>query len=148
MIKSEQTEAYFAAGYNCAQAVFTPFGIEMGLTEDQCMKIAGTFGGGMARQQLTCGAVTGALMVIGLYFGGGIDDYRSKKEATYSMANKFFDEFRKRNNALSCRELLQGLDMNDPEDLKKIQELGLFGKSCVTYVRDAVEIIDALILLK
>ena len=116
MTKSAQAESYFAAGYNCAQAVFTPFGIEMGFTEDHCIKIAGTFGGGMARQQLTCGAVAGALMAIGLCFGGGIDGYLSKKDETYATANKFFDEFRKRNNTLNCRELLQGLDMNNPED--------------------------------
>ena len=65
MTKSEKAVALFAKGYNCSQSVLTSFGQEFGLSEDDCLKISCAFGGGMGRRQLTCGAVTGALIVGG-----------------------------------------------------------------------------------
>jgi len=142
MTRKEDAEFYFANAFNCSQAVLTTFGKEMGFTEDQCLKIGCAFGSGMARQQLTCGAVTGALMVIGLLYGRGLNDDISKKEYTFEKTNEFFMEFQKKHGSIVCKELLQGLNMNDPDDLKKIKELDLFQTSCVKYVQDAVGIIE------
>ena len=36
--------------------------------------------------------------------------------------------------------------MNDPQDKKKIEELGLFQTDCVKYVQDAVEIVEGLLI--
>jgi C_GCAxxG_C_C family probable redox protein len=145
MTRQEDATIYFADGFNCSQAVFTAFGKTMGLTEDQCLKIGSAFGGGMARRQYTCGAMTGGLMVLGLYFGRGLEDDISKKEGTYEKAGEFFKEFEKRNGSVVCKDLLQGLDMNNTLDRIRIEELGLFQTSCVKYVQDAVEIVEKLI---
>ncbi|MCK9421498.1 MAG: C-GCAxxG-C-C family protein [Bacteroidales bacterium] len=145
MTRQEDATLYFADAFTCSQSVFTVFGKDMGLTVDQCLKIGNAFGGGMARQQFTCGAVTGALMVIGLIFGRGLNDDLTKKEFTYDKVIEFFTEFRKRNGSVNCRELLRGFNMNDPEELKQIEELELFQTSCVKYVQDAVEIVEQLI---
>jgi len=51
MTRQEDAVIYFADTFNCSQAVFTAFGKNMGLTENQCLKIGCTFGGGMARRQ-------------------------------------------------------------------------------------------------
>ncbi len=145
MTRQEDATLYFADTFNCSQAVFTVFGKEQGLTEDQCLKIGCAFGGGMGLQQYTCGAVTGALMSIGLHFGRGLNDNISKKEDTYKKTVEFFKEFKKRHGSIVCKELLQGLNMTDPQDRKKIEELGLFQTVCAKYVQDAVEIIEQLI---
>ena len=116
----------------------------LGLTEDQCLKIGCAFGGGMARNQFTCGAVTGALMVIGLIDGRGVNDDISKKEITYRKTNGFLAEFTRNHGSVVCKELLQGLNLNDPGDLKKIGELGLFPTACSKYVGDAVVILEHL----
>jgi C_GCAxxG_C_C family probable redox protein len=142
MTRKETAKKYYADAFACSQAVFAAFGKEMGLTEDQCLKIGGAFGGGMARNQLTCGAVTGAMMVIGLLYGRGLGDDVSQKEITYEKANELFEEFQRRNGSLNCKDLLHGLSLNDPEELKKIQELGLFQTSCIKYIEDAVEILE------
>ena len=55
--------------YNCAQAVFLPFAERKGLTAEQALAITQNFGGGM-RAGLTCGAITGGLMALGLYGAG------------------------------------------------------------------------------
>ncbi len=98
----------------------------------------------MGRTQNTCGAVTGALMVIGLKYGKGINDPEEKKAFTYSKSREFFDEFIKLNGSINCLELLNGLDMNNPDDHKKIIEQKLFENSCEKYVMDAVRIAEQL----
>ncbi len=55
-----------AVHYNCAQGVFIPFAEKKGLTKDQANAITQNFGAGM-RAGMTCGAITGGLMVLGLY---------------------------------------------------------------------------------
>ena len=145
MTRQEDALLYFADTFNCSQSVFTVFGKEQGLTEDQCLKIGCAFGGGMGLQQYTCGAVTGALMAIGLHFGRGLNDSISKKEDTYKNAVEFFREFKNRHGSIVCKELLHGLNMTDPEDRKKIEELKLFQTVCAKYVQDAVEIVEQLI---
>ena len=75
MKKSEKAVEYFRNKFNCSQSVLTVFSNEYGLSENDCLKMACAFGGGMGRQQQTCGAVTGALMALGLKYGKGINDH-------------------------------------------------------------------------
>jgi len=56
--------------YNCAQAVFMAFADKASLDLDTADKIASNFGAGMKTGSV-CGAVTGGLMVLGLF---GITD--------------------------------------------------------------------------
>ncbi len=145
MKRSEKALAYFNNSFNCAQSVLTSFGPELGLSEDDCLKVSCAFGAGMGKQQHTCGAVSGALMVLGLKFGKARNDSESKKENTYEKAADFLKSFESQNGSIQCFELLQGLNMNDPEDLKKINELRLFETSCEKYISDAVEITEKLL---
>jgi C_GCAxxG_C_C family probable redox protein len=144
MNHKEAAVTYFANGFNCSQAVLSVFGNELGLTEDQCRRIGCAFGGGIARNQHTCGAVTGALMALGLQYGEKFSDNALFKEKTYEKANEFIREFTERHGSVVCLELLDGLNMNDPEDRKRIDELGLFKTACAVYVKDAVEILENL----
>jgi C_GCAxxG_C_C family probable redox protein len=99
----------------------------------------------MGRMQHTCGAVTGALMALGLKHGKGLFDDDSKKQETYALTRRFCDEFRDGHGSLNCRDLLLGLDMNDPEENQKIKELGLHSTHCARYVKSAVVIVEALL---
>ena len=145
MTKSENATLYFSNTFNCSQSVLASFAQDYGLTEDQCLKIGCAFGGGMARQQMTCGAVTGALIVLGLQYGRAASDPSSRTVMVYDKTTEFFNDFKKRHGSINCRELLQGLDMNDPDDRKKIEELKLFQTICVMYVQDAVKLTERLI---
>jgi C_GCAxxG_C_C family probable redox protein len=143
MTRSENAQHYFKNGFNCSQAVLAAFADDLEMSKDSCLKIACGFGGGMARQQLTCGAVTGAIMALGLKFGKAGNDDDAKKLFTYKKTQALMDEFRKKHNSINCRELLQGLDMD--ADAAKIKELGLFQTLCPCYVKDAVEITEELL---
>ena len=142
MKKEEKAVEYFRNKFNCSQAVFTVFGSEYGIPENDCLKISCAFGGGMGRQQHTCGAVTGALMTLGLEYGKGLNDPEEKKQMTYLKTREFFKEFEKIHGTVNCRELLDGLDMTDPDDHKKIMDRKLFDIKCEKYVSDAVIIIE------
>ncbi|HPF03846.1 MAG TPA: C-GCAxxG-C-C family protein [Bacteroidales bacterium] len=144
MKREEKAMEYFRSKFNCSQSVFTVFGTEHGLSENHCLRTGCAFGAGMGRQQLTCGAVTGALMAIGLKYGKAMGDNDDKKQKTYEKTREFFHEFVKIHGTTSCRELLRGLDINDPADHQKIVDQGLFEILCEKYVTDAVNIVEKL----
>jgi C_GCAxxG_C_C family probable redox protein len=144
MKKSEKAVDYFRNRFNCSQGVFTVFGKDHGLSEDNCLKVSCAFGGGMGRQQHTCGAVTGALMAIGIKYGKAMNDPEEKKKETYLKTRDFFERFTELNGSVNCKDLLDGLDMNDPDDHKEIMERKLFDIKCEKYVADAVEIIETI----
>jgi C_GCAxxG_C_C family probable redox protein len=142
MKKTEKAAGYFRNGFNCSQSVLAAFGTDYGMSEDNCLRTGCAFGAGMGRQQLTCGAVTGALMVLGLKYGKAIGDPDERKQETYHKTREFSAEFTRLNGSSSCRELLNGLDMNDEADHRKIVDLGLFEKNCEKYVSDSVRILE------
>jgi C_GCAxxG_C_C family probable redox protein len=141
MDKQQIAVKYFRDKFNCSQSVIATFGPEYGLSEDKCLKIGTAFGGGMGRQQHICGAITGALMVLGLKYGKGLNDNEEKKWNTYLKTKEFFDEFRKINGSVNCLDLLDGLDMNCQDDYKKIKDQNLFSVRCEKYVSDAISIL-------
>jgi C_GCAxxG_C_C family probable redox protein len=143
--KTDKAIDYFRNSFNCSQSVFTVFGKDYGLSENDCLKIGCAFGAGMGRQQLTCGAVTGALLALGLKYGKAYGDSEDKKRETYMKTREFFTEFIRINGSSSCRELLNGLDINDADDYQKIIDQNLFVTHCEKYVTDAVEIAGEMI---
>ena len=86
----DRTDAHF----NCCQAVFMSFSSELGLDEETARKIGAHFGGGM-RVGSVCGALTGALMVLGMYGYGEAE------------ARAFMEAFRLRAGFLNCADLLE-----------------------------------------
>ncbi len=123
---------------NCAQAVLTAFCEEMGLEWAMALELARGFGGGMARGGKTCGAVTGAYMVIGLREAAA---GREGTEAVYARIVEFNRKFKEIYGSTECKTLL-GCDLGVPEELAKVRADGLFVKLCPQFVKTAVEILD------
>ncbi|MCJ7610636.1 MAG: C-GCAxxG-C-C family protein, partial [Candidatus Aminicenantes bacterium] len=90
----------FRQGYNCSQAVLAAFAPRLGLERDKAFRLAQSFGAGLARLGETCGAVTGALMVIGLKYGKVRAKDEAAKEKTYRLVREFMDRFRSRHGSL------------------------------------------------
>ena len=91
-----------------------------------------------------CGAVTGALMALGIRFGSAKENDPEGKAAANRRAIAFLEQFRAMHNTILCRELL-GYNPGVPEDAAKIKELGLHDKICNQAILDAVEIAEAII---
>ncbi len=145
MDRSEKALSCFDNKFNCSQSVLTAFAGESGLTEDESLRVACAFGGGIGRQQLTCGAVSGAAMALGLKFGKGKNDEEEKKQLTYNKTVELFDAFTKLNGSTNCRTLLNNLDMRNEDELSLINEQNLFHTNCRKYVVDAVKITEQII---
>lgn len=147
MGKPDQAVACFDNGFNCSQAVFSAFCEELGLDKDTALKIATSFGGGMGRMGLTCGAVTGAFMVIGLKHGMYIPGDSASKEKTYALVKTFTDTFKALHGSICCRDLL-GCDISTPEGGSYAKENGLYHSLCPRFVHDAASIVEDLLGLK
>jgi C_GCAxxG_C_C family probable redox protein len=144
MTRAQHAAAKFKQGFSCSQAVFSAFSGDFGLDEDQSLKLSQPFGGGIARMGLTCGAVTGALLVIGLKHGRTRAEDNAAKEKTYALVLELVGEFKARHGSIVCRELT-GIDLATPEGHERAVEQGLFEKRCSTYVREAVEILERIL---
>ena len=75
--RAKELRAIVEPHYNCGQSVVVPFAKDAGLTEAQAMGICANFGGGLKRAS-ACGAITGGLVVLGLF---GIDDPKEYYQA-------------------------------------------------------------------
>jgi C_GCAxxG_C_C family probable redox protein len=142
---TELAVAQFKEGFNCSQAVFSVYAAELGLDEVNALKIAGTFGGGMGRTGQTCGAVTGALMALGLKYGATDAADKKSKAQAYARVQEFARHFMVRNgDDLSCKALL-GCDISTAAGQQMAQELGLYQSVCPKLVSDAAEIVEELL---
>ena len=134
----------FEENFSCSQAVLSAYGPQFGLDREMALKVAGAFGGGMGCLGETCGAVTGAFMVIGLKHGKTRAEDEQAKERAYRLVQEFTHEFKSRNESIVCRELL-GCDISTPEGMSAARQKGLFAVLCPKLVRDAAEILDQLL---
>jgi C_GCAxxG_C_C family probable redox protein len=141
---SETAVNFFDQGFNCAQSVLVAFAPQLGLQESQALKLASPFGGGVSRRGQICGAVTGALMALGL--AQGVDSPASKEEA-YRLGQEFLQKFEAKHGTILCRELLNE-DISTPVGLQQARDKGIFSVLCPQLVRDAAEITAAMLAKK
>ncbi|MCK9314259.1 MAG: C-GCAxxG-C-C family protein [Methanocorpusculum sp.] len=140
MNHTEKAVNTFSQGFNCSQSVFSAFSDELGIDEKAAKKIGGCFGSGMRCGEV-CGAVTGALMVIGLKYGHcNAEDTKSKAE-TNEKTLEMLNAFKAENGSILCRDLLE-YDLSNPEELRLIKEKSLFTTICPKMVASAVDILD------
>jgi len=134
----EQTVACLTEGLNCTQAILSTYGPQFGMEHKSAVKVAGAFGSGMGMGEM-CGAVTGALMVIGLNHAKVRNPSFISKVRTRAIAQEFVKQFKARNGATACKELLN-CDVNTSEGLKTAKYEKHFKKRCPKFVQDAAEI--------
>jgi C_GCAxxG_C_C family probable redox protein len=140
----DQAVECFGQGYACSQAILATYGEPLGLPREQAIKLAEGFAGGMAGLGETCGAVTGALMVLGLKHGRRHPDDAEAKMATNRLVREFLRRFEARRGSVKCRDLL-GCSIDTPEKLQAARDRKLFATVCPGFVRDAAEILEVLL---
>ena len=139
----ELAKKYFEQKYHCSQAVLAAFAEELGLTEEQALKLGGCFGGGMCKGEV-CGACTGALMALGMKFGQSDTEDLDSRKKTNDITVEFLDLFKKENGSYMCRELL-GCDLSTDEGKMYAMDKQLFVKFCPKMVESATMITEKLI---
>ncbi len=122
---------------HCSQSIFAAYGEHLGLGKvdfDTCMRISSAFSGGIALTGNVCGALTGALMSLGLKFGDDVNQVNVH-------AVKLLDEFKSLHGSIVCRELIDH-DLTTDEQIKQAFATGVFD-NCPKYIEDVTKLMDA-----
>lgn len=146
MSKAETAEKQFEKGVSCAPAVLSTYSEQFGLGKELALKLACGFGGGIGRTGRTCGAVTGAVMVIGLKHGqANLGDEESRQE-THKLVGEFIDKFIAFHGSVECKELI-GYDLSNSTELKSARESRVFESKCPRFVYDSARILEDILHL-
>lgn len=143
MVHVKKALEYYANNFNCSQGVFTTYATEVGLDEALALKLATNFGGGERKGEL-CGAVAGALMVLGLRCGHCDSADIEGKANAYAISGEFMNRYIEANGSVVCRELL-GYDITKTEDWEIIKQQNLFKILCPKMIESATKILDEMI---
>ena len=106
-MRAQRAIELFKQGYNCSQAVFAScadlYGIE---DESLALRLSASFGGGMGRMRMVCGAASGMFMLAGLQNGSATPHDNEGKMANYTYVQELAGEFKSKYGSLICAELL------------------------------------------
>lgn len=124
---AEKADSLFHSGWNCAESVFVAIHEQAGEGEAP-VRLMTALGGGMGCKR-TCGALSGAVVSLGLAYGRTIPDEAAKKLAM-SKARELCKGFREKHHSIDCWELTSGYENED--DRKR---------GCTALVRTAAELV-------
>ena len=132
----------FGKGIDCSQVVVGGSAPELGSAEEVAYRMAAAFGGGMGIGE-TCGAVVGAMIVLGLKYGHFDTEHMEQKGVMNEKRAEFIRKFQEKYGSCRCKELLK-YDISNPEEMQKIMEEGLLFDFCPEVVKDSLEILKSL----
>ena len=114
-------------GYNCAQIVLCSYAEELGIDEETLFRISEGFGAGMGGMTETCGAISGAVAIMGFVMSDGMENPKTKGQ-TYKLSREIAKRFGEKHTTTVCGTL-KGVG-SDKGPLR----------SCPGCIDDAVEI--------
>lgn len=144
MNKKQHSVTLFKEGFCCSQAVFSTYARQWGMEPEIFLKIGDAFGAGIGGLASICGAVTGAIMAIGLKYGRTRPEDEEAKQKTRSLVKTFVKQFEERNGSIECKRLL-GVDISIPQGMELAEKKGFFETLCPKLIEDAVDILDGLL---
>jgi C_GCAxxG_C_C family probable redox protein len=127
---------HFTERFNCAESVLLGVTKACGLQCECVPRVATGFGGGVGGCGEICGALTGAIMALGLKFGRESAEDVEAKTALAAKVCKLMDGFTEKFGTTHCLELTECL-MRTPEGREKAKELDLHGGLCRKFVEFA-----------
>lgn len=134
MTKKELAIALHDKKYNCAQSVACAFAEDLNIDPQVLFKLLEGFGFGMGCANGTCGAISGAVALLGLKNSDGNLEAPATKAQTYQLSKELLLKFQEKNGATICRDL-KGIDT------------GNVLRSCPGCIEDAVELVEEILNL-
>ena len=105
--RAQRAQELFKQGFNCAQAVFASCADLYGITDESlALRLAASFGGGIGRMRMVCGAASGMFMLAGLECGSATPHDSEGKMANYVRVQELAGDFKAKYGSLICSELL------------------------------------------
>ncbi len=144
MDKSQRAAGYMKIGYNCSQAIVKTYAEDVGLNEEEIVKMASVLGGGIGMTGHVCGAVSGAALVLGAKFGSTDNTKLESKDKAYKKGRELLERFTAENKSILCSEIL-GYDISSKEGLMQARKSGVFIQKCPGFVASAARILQAII---
>lgn len=138
----ELANAYHKRGFNCCQSVLAAFSDLTGLSEQASFDIGGGFGAGAGTGEL-CGAISGAVMTLGLLTPVNTADPVGSKKRTVALSKELQKRFSEKFGALRCQELLKNKFVPD-DTTPAARDMGLTGH-CDIMIVTAVEIVEEML---
>ena len=139
--RAQKAVELFKQGYNCSQAVFASCADIYGIKDENlALRLAASFGGGMGRMRMVCGAASGMFMLAGLQNGSSTPHDNEGKMANYAFVQQLAGEFKAQYGSLICAELL-GLapKPQDPKPEERTQQY-YEKRPCSEMVAEAVRV--------
>jgi C_GCAxxG_C_C family probable redox protein len=140
VITKERVVEQFQKGFDCSQVVLAYYAKELGITEKQARQIGAAFGGGMGIAD-TCGAVLGAMIVLGMKYGHCEEDKMEQKEVMNAKRAAFLKKFHQRYAGCACKQLLP-YDISKPDEMQKVLDEGLLFEFCPRLVCEVIEMLE------
>ena len=140
MTHEEKALLYFQDKFHCSQSVLAAYAEELGLTEEQALKIAYCLNSGMRKGEV-CGDCSGALLVLGMKYGQCKQDDLDSRTLANQKTVEFMEQFKKENGSYICNELL-GCDISNAEGAQYAMEHDCFTEVCPKMVASAVKILE------
>ena len=105
--RAQRAMQLFHDGFNCSQSVFAACADVYGLTDEAlALRLSSSFGGGIGRMRMVCGAASGMFMLAGLKNGSATPHDSDGKMANYKLVQRLAGEFKAKYGSLICAELL------------------------------------------
>jgi len=123
---------YYDEGLYCSQAVLGAFCEKYGVEKETAFRISCGLNSGVRCAEV-CGAVTGAVLVIGLKYGDSANNCNAKTA-------EFIEHFINKNSSIICRSLL-GCDISTSEGREKALKEDLFRTRCRDMVICAAQLL-------
>lgn len=137
MVSSPSARENLAQGFNCAESSYLAISSVVGLDGDARTRVATVLGEGVAGSGSTCGALLGALLVVGLVEGRDSPEHDdSRAQAT---GRRIVERFEQEMGSTACRDLAQ-LDLSTPDGLRELRSSGTHERVCAHAVAFAEEI--------
>jgi C_GCAxxG_C_C family probable redox protein len=133
----KSAEELFESGLYCGESVVLAIARAQGIDSDLLPKAATALCSGMSRTCGTCGALTGAIMAVGLLLGRS--NAKDSVQPSYLAAQQLIHAFEKEFGSRDCKVLLDGCDLSTPEGqaMFNVQKLR---QRCLLFTGKAAEI--------
>lgn len=136
-----ETVGRFAGGYTCSMAVASVFGPRYGVDADLLARAATGFSGGLGGLGGTCGAVAGAVMVLGLAHTPADLTDRVARQDTWELVRRYVADFEREAGSARCADLI-GCDLSSAGAVCAARDRGAFARVCPPLVALAARLLE------
>ena len=116
----KDAEAYYRNGeFFCSEAIVKTIKDEFAVPlPDSVIAMASGFPVGMGGSGCTCGAISGGIIALGMFFGR-TEPKDPKVNKAMQLAKELHDIFKERHSCLCCRVLTRGMELGSPEHMEQ-----------------------------